>query len=109
VCGLQLITNNGRSVHPNAVSIREQDPLATSDWFQEGVHYVPETEEFLSDLGHFRDSDADLIWRRCVSWDPFGICQLLRGGVSYLQLQASLAILLAFVLGLLHQDEQDGW
>ncbi|KAK9916554.1 hypothetical protein WJX75_004063 [Coccomyxa subellipsoidea] len=67
---MNLITNNGRSVHPNAVSIREQDPLATSDWFQEGVHYVPETEEFLSDLGHFRDSDADLIWRREEAASP---------------------------------------
>ncbi len=67
---LQLITNNGRSVHPSAVSIREQDPLETSDYFQEGVHYVPETEDFLRELGHFRDSDTDLIWRRYASRAP---------------------------------------
>lgn len=71
---LQLITNNGRSVHPNAVSIREQDPLERADWFQEGVHHVPETEDFLHALGHWKSSDHDLIWRRWAVTLIIGFC-----------------------------------
>lgn len=67
---LQLITNNGRSVHPSNVSLREQDPLEAADYFQEGVHYVPETEDFLRALGHFADSDAHLIMRRQAQIRP---------------------------------------
>ncbi|CAL8466969.1 g6505 [Coccomyxa elongata] len=67
---MDLITNNGCSVHPNAVSIREQDPLERADWFQEGVHHVPETEDFLHALGHWKSSDHDLIWRREEAASP---------------------------------------
>ena len=64
----QVITNNGRSVPPEEVSMRTQDPRATADYFQEGVHYVPDTEEFLEAIGHWATSDADLIGRRCALW-----------------------------------------
>ena len=60
----QVITNDGKSVPPEEVSFRTQDPKATADYFQEGVHYVPDTEEFLEAIGHWATSDADLIGRR---------------------------------------------
>jgi hypothetical protein len=54
-------------VHPDNVAVHILDPLATSDYFQEGVHYVPETEDFLAALGRLRENDHDLIARRCAS------------------------------------------
>lgn len=51
-------------MHPDNVAVRILDPLQVSDYFQEGVHYVPETEEFLEALGHLRHSDADLVAHR---------------------------------------------
>jgi hypothetical protein len=60
----QLITNGGRSVAPEGVGMRTVDPLATADYFQEGCHHVPDTEEFLEAIGHWATSDADLLGRR---------------------------------------------
>ena len=44
--------------------MRTRDPLATADYFQEGCHHVPATEEFLEAIGHWATSDADLLGRR---------------------------------------------
>ncbi len=51
-------------MHPDNVGYRVLDPLQISDYFQEGVHYVPETEEFLAALGHLKEDDHDLIAHR---------------------------------------------
>ena len=60
VTGLQLITNGGRSVHPDKVAYKVKDPLEKADWFQAGAHTIPETEDFLRIIGHFADNDHDL-------------------------------------------------
>ena len=60
IMGLQLITNGGKSVHPNKVRYRTKDPLEKVDWFQSGAHSIPETEDFLRMIGHFAENDHDL-------------------------------------------------
>ena len=57
---MQLITNGGKSVHPDKVHYIIKDPLEKVDWFQAGAVYIPETEDFLRMIGHFGDNDHDL-------------------------------------------------
>jgi hypothetical protein len=41
--------------------VRGEDPIAPADWFKEGVHFVPSTEDVLRSLGHWADSEAELL------------------------------------------------
>ncbi len=38
-----------------------EDPLRPTDWYQEGVHWVAETEDFIRSIGHWTEDENDLL------------------------------------------------
>eukprot|EP00884_Botryococcus_braunii_P009395 jgi/Botrbrau1/18457/Bobra.0072s0040.1 len=58
---MDLITQGGRTVDPNRIPVRPEDPLAPADWFSEGVHYVPDTEDVIRRMGHWAESEEELL------------------------------------------------
>lgn len=41
--------------------LRGEDPLAPADWYAEGVHYVPDTEDYIRSIGHWAESESELV------------------------------------------------
>lgn len=44
-----------------AEQLRPEDPLAPADWYKEGVHYVQDTEDYIRSIGHWAESESELI------------------------------------------------
>ena len=58
---MQVVTKFGAAVDPERVGVRIQDPQESADYFQEGVHWVPNMLDFIDSTGHLLASDEDLI------------------------------------------------
>ena len=54
----------GQAADPLEIPIRVVDPETYADGFQEGVHYVQDTIDYIRDIGHLCEREEDLIGER---------------------------------------------
>ncbi|DBA67266.1 TPA: hypothetical protein ACH3X2_001573 [Trebouxia sp. C0005] len=54
-----LILNGGMNANPADVPMRTFDPGARTDFFTEGIKYFPEMDEWLADIGHLWEDEAE--------------------------------------------------
>lgn len=54
----------GQAVDPMKIPIGVVDPDTYADGFQEGVHFVPDTIDYIRDIGHLAESEEELIGER---------------------------------------------
>ena len=54
----------GKAVDPLKIPIQVVDPDTYADGFREGVHYVPDTIDYVREIGHLAESEEELIGNR---------------------------------------------
>ena len=54
----------GKAVDPLKIPIQVVDPDTYADGFREGVHFVPDTIDYVRDIGHLAESEEELIGER---------------------------------------------
>lgn len=54
----------GKAVNPLEIPIRVVDPDSHADGFQEGVHFVPDTVDYIREIGHLCEDEEELIGER---------------------------------------------
>ena len=54
----------GQAVDPLQIPINVVDPDSRADGFLEGVHFVPDTIDYIRDIGHLAEKEEDLIGER---------------------------------------------
>lgn len=53
---LDLITQGGMATDPSNVPLLVEDPEMVADYVSQGVTYIPETEEYLQQIGHWMEN-----------------------------------------------------
>ncbi|KAK9824198.1 hypothetical protein WJX72_008470 [[Myrmecia] bisecta] len=57
---MNFITNHGQNADPFKIKIGVNDPLGRLDYFEQGVEWIDETEDFLAKRGHWQEDVAEL-------------------------------------------------
>lgn len=55
---------NGQATDPLQIPINVVDPDSYADGFREGVHFVPDTIDYVREIGHLVEREEELIGER---------------------------------------------
>lgn len=61
---MRTVRLRGKAVDPLKIPIQIVDPDTYADGFREGVHYVPDTIDYIRDIGHLAETEEELIGER---------------------------------------------
>lgn len=61
---MSAVQLQGKAVDPLKIPIQVVDPHSYADGFREGVHFVPDTIDYVREIGHLAESEEELIGER---------------------------------------------